>query len=131
MRGFANKAPEHALRLAGVITLLGDLEAEDVAEDAIRGGIGLADYYLQSLLRVEQLPQVDLEQVQANQILNWMEEKDPQRLREWKTRDIQNAGPGSVRNLGAEAIRNRMAILVDTGHVEPSGIGNKTTWRLL
>lgn len=131
VRGFANKAPEHALRLAGVITLLGDLEAEDVAEDAIRGGIGLADYYLQSLLRVEQLPQVDLEQVQANQILNWMEEKDPQRLREWKTRDIQNAGPGSVRNLGAEAIRNRMAILVDTGHVEPSGSGNKTTWRLL
>src|SRR4029077_19419409 len=42
-RGLANKLPEHAARLAAVLTLISDIDAGEIAAFEMQCGIGLAE----------------------------------------------------------------------------------------
>src|SRR5262249_21979710 len=64
-------APEHALRLAGVLTLYEDLDAKEIPVEQIRAGVELVRYYLSEALRLFHAsvtnPDLDL----AEKLLEW------------------------------------------------------------
>ena len=52
VRGLANKLPEHAARLAGVLTLVADVEAHEISAEHMSAGITLAQHYAAEALRM-------------------------------------------------------------------------------
>jgi hypothetical protein len=69
VKAFASKAAEHAVRLVAVLALVEDLEAQEIAVDAMKRGIQLADYYLQEALRLVCLSSVDAQLTLAATLL--------------------------------------------------------------
>lgn len=72
IRGFANKLPEHAARIAGVLALIDNLLTDQITSDHIERGILLAQYYATEALRLHKQgytsPDIEL----AEKLLNWI-----------------------------------------------------------
>src|SRR5262249_5070891 len=51
VRGLANKLPEHAARLAAVLSVVRDLHSATISADEIRAGIRLAEHYAAEALQ--------------------------------------------------------------------------------
>jgi hypothetical protein len=70
--GFANKLPEHAARLAGVLTLVEDITATEISADALASGIELAVYYAEENLRLTEIGRTDEKLLAAQEVLDWI-----------------------------------------------------------
>jgi hypothetical protein len=75
VRGLANKLPEHAARIATVLTLIRDFEAGQVGSEEMRGGIALGDHYITEALRLVGLSKVKGELRLAQRLLDWLVNK--------------------------------------------------------
>ncbi|MGE3782058.1 MAG: YfjI family protein [Alphaproteobacteria bacterium] len=72
IRGLANKLPEHAARLAAVLTLVREINAEEVDEREIAAGIALAEHYAIEALRLFGCAQVKSDLRLAQSLLDWL-----------------------------------------------------------
>lgn len=72
IRGFANKLPEHAARLAGVLALVNDIRVQTVGRDFLYAGITLASYYAGEAQRLHEQGYVDPDIALAERLLNWL-----------------------------------------------------------
>lgn len=72
VRGFANKLPEHAARLAGVLELVANGEAELIGPRSMEKGIALARFYMSEALRLFHAGAVPPAVMQAEQLLSWL-----------------------------------------------------------
>lgn len=77
VRATASKAAEHAVRLAAVLTLWGDLAAPEVTIDAMEKGITLAQYYLGEAARLADAAAVSAETDRAERLRQWLLETWP------------------------------------------------------
>ena len=75
IRGFANKAPEHTLRLAGILTLYDDLNARKISAEAIDAGIALVQHYLSEALRLFHASRTDPDLELAEKLLAWAQQR--------------------------------------------------------
>jgi hypothetical protein len=75
IRDLANKAPEHALRLAGVLTLYDNIKADEISLLHLGNGIKLAQYYIEEALRLFQASAVDPTLALAERLLAWAQER--------------------------------------------------------
>jgi hypothetical protein len=137
IKGLANKLPEHAARLAAVITLVSDINAMEIDDTRMRAGITLAEYYAAEALRVFEASKSNAELVLAQKLLDWLR-------RGWKSEkgrmvslpDIYRCGPGAIRD---KATAKRMvAILADHGWLLPvleggevDGKWRREVWRIV
>ena len=96
IRGFANKAAEHALRLAGILTLYGDLHTVQIATEAMKAGIALAQHYLDEALRLLRSSLADPDLVLAEKLLLWAQERGKQHL---PLVDIYQRGLNAIRDV--------------------------------
>lgn len=69
----ACKMAEHALRIAGVLTLVHDIHATHVTKEALQGGITLARYYLQESLRFNRQGSLNVLVLQAEKLWKWID----------------------------------------------------------
>jgi Protein of unknown function (DUF3987) len=72
VRGIANKLPEHAARLAAVLTLVRGLHATSIGADAMEAGIALAEHYAAEALRLFGASQVHADLRLAQGLLSWL-----------------------------------------------------------
>jgi len=72
VRGIANKLPEHAARLASVLTLVRDLHAAEIVDEEMRAGIALAEHYAAEALRLFDAKGTNPELRLAQRLLNWL-----------------------------------------------------------
>lgn len=132
--GFASKAAEHAARIAGVLTLWRDLEAEAVTARDMADGIGLAQFYLSEAKRLSEAATVSAEIDAAEALRRWLLESwaEP----EVTVRDVVQFGPGKLR----ESPKARKALTLLEGHgwliaLEPGtevrGAARKEAWRIV
>lgn len=132
--GLANKLPEHAARIAGVLSLYDDLNCNEVTAEHMKSGIELAQYYAQEALRLKDMQSIDKELDLAQRLFNWLKEK------KYKTvplQDIYQLAPISeIRN--AKRARAIMKALEDHNYVsfiqdgaEIDGVNRKEVWRIL
>jgi hypothetical protein len=139
VRGLANKAPEHATRLAATIAYFeGDCDREGLLLSAQRmqAGIDLVDYYLHEALRIEGAATVNADLVLARKLLGWLHKS-------WEEPNGLISLSDIYRRCPSHAIRDKktatriVAILADHGWLEPCGPAqvNGTTrhhvWRIV
>ena len=94
VRGLANKAPELAARMAGVLTLIGDASADRITAEHMAAGIRLMRYYLTEALRVHEVAADCPDLRLAERCLAWI------RAQGHRTSlvDLYQRGPNPVRD---------------------------------
>jgi hypothetical protein len=109
--GFAAKAAEHSLRLAGVLTLANDLKAQDISEVEMRAGIVLSQFYLGEALRLFHTAQTNPDLLLAEKVLTWLKRAGAPAL--VSLPDVYQSGPNACRDKATAA--RILAILCDHG----------------
>ena len=110
IRGFANKAPEHAARLAGVISLFENIDSSVVSEQHIKSAILLAKYYRSEALRLFHSGALEPDLVLAQMLLDWLKKNSKNEI---ALTEIYQKGPSAIRQ--AATSKRLMRILIDHG----------------
>lgn len=114
IRGFGNKAPEHALRLATVLAGFDVRKISNfsrISNGYIRNSTILTQYYLNQHLRLFNSGTADPVLQEANKLLEWLR---TERKKVVTLPEIYQYGPNSIRD--ARKARNLMEILVEHGY---------------
>lgn len=93
--GVAAKAAEQAARIAGVLTLWRDLEAQEVAAADMASGIDLARFYLLEAARLADVASVSAEIEAAERLRQWLLKRWPEPC--VTVRNVMNRGPNAMR----------------------------------
>jgi hypothetical protein len=110
----ASKAAEHAARLAAIIQLFDDPNANSVEADYMECGIKLVDFYLVEAIRLKQLATENQDLILAEKLLEWFKAEG---LRQIYPVKVYHAGPSAIRSKAkALPIIN---ILADHGYLSP------------
>jgi hypothetical protein len=132
VRGLANKLPEHAARLAAVLTLVRDINAAEIACPEMQAGIELAQHYTAEALRLFGASRVRPDLHRAQQLLTWLRGRNKPVV---SLPDIYQTGPNAIRDKATA--QKLVAILQDHGHLSPlpggaeiDGKRRRDAWRL-
>lgn len=134
IRGLANKLPEHAARIAGVLTLIEDPSALAINSKTFERAAIIAEYFASEALRLfdagTATPAIRI----AEALLMWLENKWPEQFIGLKV--IYQRGPNLIRE--AEVARKAVAILEEHGWLERAPKGTKVAdavvkeaWRVI
>ena len=132
--GTASKVAEQACRIAGVLTLWRDLNANDVPMSAMENGVALAKFYLSEASRLASAAVVSADIDNAEKLRRWILERwsEPEVL----VRDVVQLGPNALRETpkarAALGILEKHGWLValEAGTVV-RGAARKEAWRVL
>ena len=107
VRGFANKLPEHAARIAGVLTIVDSPSAQAINSKTLDQAIRIADFYTTEALRLFEAGACSQGIRQAEKLLEWLKTS-------WREpliglRAIYRLGPNSIRD--ADAAKKAVALL--------------------
>jgi hypothetical protein len=72
VRGLANKLPEHAARIAAVLTLIGDIDAAEVGASEMQAGIELAEHFASEALRLFAASKINGDLLLAQRLEKWL-----------------------------------------------------------
>jgi hypothetical protein len=132
--GIAAKLPEHAARIAGVLTLVHDIDAGEIAAAEMAAGIELAQHYAGEALRLDGGSRVSAELRLARRALDWL-------LRQWDEAaislpDLYQRGPGAIRDPAAarKIVRtledDHWLVRIPEGAVV-AGVRRREAWRIV
>jgi hypothetical protein len=127
----ANKLPEHAARLAGILAITEDAYAQEATDDQMARGISLAEFYAAEAFRLHGVAQIDPQLRQADALHKRLQEAFGRD--EFQVRDVLALNISAIAT--ADQARALLGILKDNGHVErvdregPTG-RSKEYWRL-
>ena len=93
IKGFGNKVPEHALRLAGVLSVFDDPATRVINRTHMEAGIELAQFYITEALRLFNSGICDPKLELAEKLLKWAQQYEHIHLSQ-----IYQYGPNSVRD---------------------------------
>lgn len=116
-RAWAAKAAEHAARIAGVVTIIGDRRAHEIDEVTMAGGIEAADFYLGEHVRLMGQSQERQHANRLHVLLEWMRDRGSLVLHA----DVLQRSPRPVRELKAEGISRLLDELASLGQVRRTG----------
>jgi hypothetical protein len=132
--GYASKAAEQAARIAGVLTLWGDLEASEVTLQAMAWGIEIAQFYLGEAARLAGAAGTSAEIDRAEKLRKWLLEgwRHPEVL----TGDVVQYGPSLLRE--TPKARAALTVLEKHGWLVPldpgtvvRGSSRKEAWHIV
>jgi len=137
VRGLANKAPEHAGRIAAALTLFENINANEVSPATLESAIQIVTYYLAERIRIHLASQIDADLLLAQKLLRWLHEewikKEPSGL--VSLPNIYQRGPNSIRD--QDTARRIVEILEHHGWVakieggaEVGKIWRREVWQL-
>ena len=134
VRGLANKLPEHAARLAAVITLVADVQAGEISAEHMAAGRSLAQHYAAEALRLFEASRISADLLLAQKLLSWL-------LGCWSETavslpDIYQKGPNAIRDKATAA--KLVKILEDHGWLQKinggafiEGQHRRDAWRII
>jgi hypothetical protein len=134
IKGLANKLPEHAARLAGVLALYENINAPEVTTESMQAGIRLAEHYAFEAVRVFEVSRINTDLLLAKRLLKWLQG-------DWgesviSLPDIYQKGPNAIREKATA--RRMVGILVDHGWLIPvpdgaavAGHHRREAWRII
>ena len=134
IRGLANKLPEHAARLAAVLSLIEEIQSGEVSNNHVAAGIELAQHYASEALRLFSARSVSDELRLAQRLLEWLENKWTEPLIALPS--IYQLGPNAIRDKRTAA--RIVDILEDHGWLIPiegsatvAGKSRRDVWRIV
>lgn len=129
--GLANKLPEHAARLAAVLTVCEQANASEIGADTMADGIALAEHYRSEALRLFEGGATDPDLILAQKVLDFMRERGGI----VSLRAIYQFGPNAARDKATA--QHIMRILEDhrcisklPGGTEVEGTRTRDAWKL-
>jgi Protein of unknown function (DUF3987) len=134
VRGFGNKLPEHAVRLAAVVTLVADINAPEIDDDNMRRGIELAEHYAIEALRLFEASKANADLALAQRLLDWLHRQWPE-----EAISLPDIYQRSLNAIGDQATARKLVnILVEHGWLEPIpggaiivGCRRREAWRIV
>ena len=127
----AGKAAEQCLRIAGVLTLIENVHANEIDADCMEKALQLTRFYLEEMLRIVEVGFIEPDLELAQALLNWMKRKNKETNRDgtFSLREIyKDGGPASIRK--RDTALKILKILEEHGAVQrPSK--NDREWRLV
>jgi hypothetical protein len=93
--GFAAKLPEHAARIAGVLSMFENPDAVQIDAAALMNGITLSRHYAAAALRLHGQSRLDADLLNAEMLLEWARLKADRGL--ISLPDIVQTGPNRIR----------------------------------
>jgi hypothetical protein len=135
IRAFANKVPEHAARLGGVLALVEQLDAGEVSHDHLEAGILLAEHYADEARRLQDAGQASPDLELAQRVLEWL-------ATDWSGRplisvpDLYTFGPGPVRDKRTasrtiDILDDHGWLVRQDGSARVNGTMRREIWRLV
>lgn len=115
--GIAAKAAEHALRLAGMIALVENINISSIALEHIKAGIVLVRFYLTEALRLFHSAKTEPDLLLAEKVLSWFKTRTGSRPQLVSLPCVYRNGPNAVRDKSTAA--RCMAILTNHGWTRP------------
>ncbi len=115
--GIAAKAGEHALRLAGTLALVEDINVTSISLDYVKSGITLARFYLTEALRLFHTAKTNPDLVLAEKILTWLRTRGCPDKHLVSLPEVYQMGPNAVRDKATAA--KIMQILAEHFWVRP------------
>jgi hypothetical protein len=132
--GAASKAAEQACRIAAVLTLWADLEAQEVSVATMADAIELAQFYLGEASRLASVATVSAKIADAEALNEWLREKWPHA--DITTRELVQSGPGALRE--SPKARAALGLLEEHGWLVAlgpeavvRGACRKEAWRIV
>jgi hypothetical protein len=134
IKGLANKLPEHAARIAGVMTIFENFYETQITTVNLERGIKLVEHFAAEALRLFDAGVVRPEIALAESLLDWLTKR-------WSEpyvslRVIQRTGPNAIRD--AKTARQAIAILEEHGwlHKAPKetvvdGMPVREAWKII
>lgn len=114
--GYASRFAEQTLRMAGILTLVDDINAGEITTDAMGRAITLSNYYLEQALNLFTEAPANNDESHAQELLLWMREKQQEfGLPAIPVRMIYKNGPRCARP--SKRTRELIAILVERGEI--------------
>jgi len=113
IRGFANKLAEHATRLAAVLTLFRDIDAEQISKEDMAAGIQLVHHYASEAQRLFMSSFTSPEIQAATKLLEWSRRQPSKTI---TLVDAYQYGPSGIRT--ASEAKKIAKVLVNHGHWE-------------
>jgi hypothetical protein len=120
--GFAGKAPEHACRLAAIMTLFEDRDAVTVSGEVMKAACDMVKYYLGQYKFLCIAATNETEIAQAQTLLDWLL-KNLQPGDGFATDRVLQFGPVASRRL--KALDRQLAVLMQYGWVQELPAGTK------
>ena len=122
----ASKAPEHVLRIAGVLSVFEDPKVTEVPLEALQRAVILTEWYLQEALRLRATACVPQPLQEAEKLLDWLRERGKRPI--W-IGEVYRLGPAQFRK--AEDARRALRKLAEHGWVKliPGGCEIDRVWR--
>jgi hypothetical protein len=134
IRGFANKLPEHALRIAAVLEVVEDINAPRISAGAMDRGITIAWYYASEALRLFEQGSSSMEIQRAEKVLKWLHERWGKPI--VALPHIYQFGPNSIRDQARA--QEAVSILVQhhwlypiQGGAEIDGKRHREAWEIV
>lgn len=132
VKPWASKTPEQALRIAGVLTLLEDVEATTITKETMERGVELARWHLYEAMRLAGTAVLSPEILDAEALLRWAQANDRQFVH---SREVLQFGPNRIRERStfqramAELVRAGWAVTVEGG-MRLDGSHRRRVWRI-
>lgn len=122
IRATGSKAADNILRIAGVLTLVENPEAETIDKEHMLDAIALGTYYQYEALRIATENKLDLVLPRAQLLLDWLQEiKEKHYQTIFSTRQIYRYAPSNIKiKSGKEAAMQLITILVEYGWLYPA-----------
>ncbi len=95
IRRFGSKAPEHLIRIAGVLALFEDPSVTEISVKYVERAKAIVDYYLSERLRLDSYCCVDQTLFTAQKVLDWAKNRGKEGV---KLQDLYQNGPPEVRS---------------------------------
>ncbi|MDP2045947.1 MAG: DUF3987 domain-containing protein, partial [Deltaproteobacteria bacterium] len=133
--GIAAKAAEHALRLAGTLALVDNIDATFISLEHVKAGITLAQFYLNEALRLFHSAKTDPDILLTEKVLMWLKTRTGSRPQLVSLPCVYQTGPNAVRD---KATASRcLSLLADHGWVrlveggaEVAGKKRRQVWKV-
>lgn len=134
VRPFASKAAEHAARLAGVMTVFANADANSISGATMADGITLASFYINEAIRLGDAAKISKKTIDAEKLRRWI-------LEDWSEPlislpDVVIRGPKQFRETAR--VRNLMLTIQQHGWIVPldqaaevRGQKRREVWRIV
>lgn len=112
IQDFAAKAAEHAARIAGVLTIVENHDADEIGTDAMHSALTLVDWYVAEAVRLQRAARTSPKLLLAQQLLDWLRQRDDDIV---DFRDIIRLGPSPLRM--KKPAEDALAVLTSHGWI--------------
>ena len=138
IKGLAEKAPEHACRLAATLAFANDPKVREVSAEHYEAAVDLMRHYLSEALRLKYRKEPDDLRRRADDLRHWLKQRQAAGVKRIDARTIQQQAP---RNTGCRASVEEAlkiaALLVQRGWLRPVALDGesrrskgRTTWEI-